>query len=230
MTLQLRLDALGAEGGEEPRAAGRGQEPREIENADLVQRERLAARREPFVDRRARGRGDHRQIALAWEHHGLGVFVQKRRAATHRPRGAGCQPFARGVAEGAAELRVLDVRTALPREPVRIHRVLVRLAQRCPEHAGLLSFAPRHVVVGERAHEALNGLHGVVALLRTRARAWNEPSARRQGGLLGVETGVHAVLLDRGAPCYGEDNSYVYGELLGMSSQEIKALAEEGVI
>jgi crotonobetainyl-CoA:carnitine CoA-transferase CaiB-like acyl-CoA transferase len=36
--------------------------------------------------------------------------------------------------------------------------------------------------------------------------------------------------LDRGAPCYGEDNEYVYGELLGMSSREIKTLAEEGVI
>jgi crotonobetainyl-CoA:carnitine CoA-transferase CaiB-like acyl-CoA transferase len=36
--------------------------------------------------------------------------------------------------------------------------------------------------------------------------------------------------LDRGALCYGEDNHYVYGELLGMSSQEIEALAEEGVI
>jgi crotonobetainyl-CoA:carnitine CoA-transferase CaiB-like acyl-CoA transferase len=36
--------------------------------------------------------------------------------------------------------------------------------------------------------------------------------------------------IDRGAPCYGEDNHYVYGELLGMSSQEIKALAEDGVI
>src|SRR5688572_18829835 len=36
--------------------------------------------------------------------------------------------------------------------------------------------------------------------------------------------------LDRGAPCYGEDNDYVYGELLGMSSQEIKELAQEGVI
>ena len=34
----------------------------------------------------------------------------------------------------------------------------------------------------------------------------------------------------RGAPCYGEDNHYVYSELLGMSSQEIDALAEEGVI
>lgn len=36
--------------------------------------------------------------------------------------------------------------------------------------------------------------------------------------------------LDRGAPCYGEDNHYVYGELLGMSTDEIAALAEEGVI
>jgi crotonobetainyl-CoA:carnitine CoA-transferase CaiB-like acyl-CoA transferase len=36
--------------------------------------------------------------------------------------------------------------------------------------------------------------------------------------------------LDRGAPCYGEDNDYVYGELLGMSPQEIKEMAEEGII
>jgi crotonobetainyl-CoA:carnitine CoA-transferase CaiB-like acyl-CoA transferase len=36
--------------------------------------------------------------------------------------------------------------------------------------------------------------------------------------------------IDRGAPCCGEDNAYVYGELLGMLTQEIKQLAEEGVI
>ena len=36
--------------------------------------------------------------------------------------------------------------------------------------------------------------------------------------------------IDRGAPCYGEDNNYVFGELLGMSSQEIDALAREDVI
>ena len=36
--------------------------------------------------------------------------------------------------------------------------------------------------------------------------------------------------IDRGAPGYGEDNAYVYGELLEMSSAEIKALAEEGAI
>ena len=35
--------------------------------------------------------------------------------------------------------------------------------------------------------------------------------------------------IDRGAPNYGEDNDYVFGELLGMSSKEIAALAAEGV-
>lgn len=35
--------------------------------------------------------------------------------------------------------------------------------------------------------------------------------------------------IDRGAPCYGEDNEYVYGELLGMSTKEIAELAEDGV-
>ncbi|MYB23084.1 MAG: CoA transferase [Chloroflexi bacterium] len=36
--------------------------------------------------------------------------------------------------------------------------------------------------------------------------------------------------IDRGAPCYGEDNHYVLGELLGMSTSEISRLADEGVI
>jgi crotonobetainyl-CoA:carnitine CoA-transferase CaiB-like acyl-CoA transferase len=35
---------------------------------------------------------------------------------------------------------------------------------------------------------------------------------------------------DRGAPIYGEDNEYVYGELLGMSTSQIARLAEEHVI
>ena len=35
--------------------------------------------------------------------------------------------------------------------------------------------------------------------------------------------------IDRGAPMYGEDNEYIYGELLGMSTQEIKTLADDGV-
>lgn len=34
----------------------------------------------------------------------------------------------------------------------------------------------------------------------------------------------------RGAPCYGEDNEYVYGELLGLTTAEIGRLAADGVI
>src|SRR5438094_395566 len=83
------------------------------------------------------------------------------------------------------------------REPVRIHRVLVRLPQRRPEHAGLLGLAPWHVLVGERAHEALHGLHGVVTLRRARPGARNEASARWQRGFLWVEAGVHAVALEQ---------------------------------
>ena len=37
-------------------------------------------------------------------------------------------------------------------------------------------------------------------------------------------------VVDRGAPCYGEDNEYVLGHLLGMSKSEIAELAEDGVI
>ena len=36
--------------------------------------------------------------------------------------------------------------------------------------------------------------------------------------------------LDRGAPCYGEDNNYVLGELLGMDSRAIAELRDDGVI
>lgn len=36
--------------------------------------------------------------------------------------------------------------------------------------------------------------------------------------------------IDRGAPVYGEDNEYVYGELLGLSTVEIGRLARDGVI
>jgi len=36
--------------------------------------------------------------------------------------------------------------------------------------------------------------------------------------------------IDRGAPCYGEDNHYVLGELLGMNTTEIARLSEDGVI
>ena len=45
------------------------------------------------------------------------------------------------------------------------------------------------------------------------------------------ETPAHiGGVIDRGAPCYGEDNEWVLGELLGMGSREIAELAEDGVI
>ena len=36
--------------------------------------------------------------------------------------------------------------------------------------------------------------------------------------------------VDRGAPCYAEDNEYVYGDLLGLKKSEIQELADEGAI
>jgi crotonobetainyl-CoA:carnitine CoA-transferase CaiB-like acyl-CoA transferase len=39
-----------------------------------------------------------------------------------------------------------------------------------------------------------------------------------------------AGITNRGAPCYGEDNAYVYGDLLGLSERDIAQLAAENVI
>lgn len=37
-------------------------------------------------------------------------------------------------------------------------------------------------------------------------------------------------MIDRGAPCYGEDNEYVLGEILGYTTGQIKQFQEDGVI
>jgi crotonobetainyl-CoA:carnitine CoA-transferase CaiB-like acyl-CoA transferase len=37
-------------------------------------------------------------------------------------------------------------------------------------------------------------------------------------------------MINRGAPCYGEDNEWILGELLGMGKAEIARLADDGVI
>ena len=37
-------------------------------------------------------------------------------------------------------------------------------------------------------------------------------------------------MVDRGAPCYAEDNNYVLGDLLGLSAAEIEKLAADGII
>ena len=36
--------------------------------------------------------------------------------------------------------------------------------------------------------------------------------------------------LERGAPCLGEHNEYVFGQLLGVSDSELVSLKEEGVL
>jgi crotonobetainyl-CoA:carnitine CoA-transferase CaiB-like acyl-CoA transferase len=36
--------------------------------------------------------------------------------------------------------------------------------------------------------------------------------------------------IDRGAPCYGEDNAWLLNELLGMSASDVERLTEEGVL
>jgi hypothetical protein len=36
--------------------------------------------------------------------------------------------------------------------------------------------------------------------------------------------------LERAAPCYGQDNDYVYGELLGMTAAQRATLSEQGII
>ena len=47
---------------------------------------------------------------------------------------------------------------------------------------------------------------------------------------LGATPAYSGGVIDRGAPCYGEDNEHVLGQWLGYSASEIDALREEGVI
>src|SRR6266700_1764649 len=125
-----------------------------------MQGKRFAVRRKAFGRLHTRGARDHWRGALWRYGNSLGILVQQRCPPTDRPGGGGAEPFARGVAEGAAQFGVFDIRTTAAGEPMRIEGVFVRLAQWRPEHAGLLGFAPGHVLIGEGPHEALHGLHG----------------------------------------------------------------------
>src|SRR5215472_15639402 len=64
MALELDFKTLRTEGAEEPRAAGRGEKPGEVEDADAVERKRLAAPRLFSRPRRVRVRIDRRRAAL----------------------------------------------------------------------------------------------------------------------------------------------------------------------
>ena len=74
----------------------------------------------------------------------------ERRAASRYPRVRRGDPFARRIAERLAQLRMLDVGHAPALEPVRIDRVLVRLAQRRPAFPVPALRARDVLVVNER--------------------------------------------------------------------------------
>jgi crotonobetainyl-CoA:carnitine CoA-transferase CaiB-like acyl-CoA transferase len=83
----------------------------------------------------------------------------------------------------------------------------------------------------------------------TRDRAENDPQLRARGFFAEVghsEVGRHEVegvparwsrtqphpegAIERGAPCYAEDNRRIYRDLLGLSDGEVDELAAENVI
>ena len=73
----------------------------------------------------------------------------------------------------------------------------------------------------------LETLEWLTEVTGTRIGTWPvaEVSAR-----LDATPGYSGGRINRGAPIYGEDNEYVYGELLGMSSAEIARLGTDGAI
>jgi crotonobetainyl-CoA:carnitine CoA-transferase CaiB-like acyl-CoA transferase len=73
----------------------------------------------------------------------------------------------------------------------------------------------------------LRHLNWMTEVAGTKIGTWPVPEVpvRMSGATVTV-----AGTINRGAPTYGEDNAYVYGELLGMSDDEIAELAADGVI
>jgi crotonobetainyl-CoA:carnitine CoA-transferase CaiB-like acyl-CoA transferase len=73
----------------------------------------------------------------------------------------------------------------------------------------------------------LRHLQWMTELAGTKIGTWPVPEVpvRMSGAKVTVGGAIN-----RGAPCYGEDNDYVYGELLGMPDGEIAELAAGGVI
>ncbi len=197
MALQLHLEAFRPKGAHEAGAAGGGQKPGEVENADAVEGEGLAALRGLSRPRRVSVRRDLGRRIGERRLHARRVFVQQRSAAPRYPAGRGGDPFARRIAERLIVFRMLDIADAPARDPVRVEGVLVRLAQRRPEHAEFLRLPPRHVLVGEVPHEPLHGFHALVALLLDRAGPRHETSAFREVARLLVHAGFDAVTVEQ---------------------------------
>ena len=174
IVLPLDLEAFGAHRGEEARAAGGRQEPGEIEDLHTLQRKRLVVQRRDHraVHRLAAAPGTL-GAARRFAQHRFGVLAQQRRAPADLPAGLGGQPFAGRVAERCGHARdVARRRRILRLQPVLVERVLMRLANRRPQQAGILRLRHGMSCVGPGADEALHDIQH----MRPRFVAW--PSSR----------------------------------------------------
>ena len=118
-----------------------------------------------------RGSRRHARPPHRFAQHRCRVLAQQRRAPAHLPARLVAEPLAGRIAEAAAMLRMIHVGEALALQPVLVERVLVRLAQRRPQQAGILRLAPRHVGIGPGADEALHHVQHVRARLVAGLRA-----------------------------------------------------------
>src|SRR5262249_10629179 len=151
MALELDFEAFGPERAQEPRAAGRRQEPREIEHANAIKRERLAARRHFAGLGHCGLRVDRRRAARYRPIDRGGVLVEAWGAPPRRPAGGGANPLRRRIAERLAELGMLHIADAAPLGPVGVEWVLVWLGQRGPQPYRPLGLPPGGVVRWNRA-------------------------------------------------------------------------------
>ena len=74
----------------------------------------------------------------------------------------------------------------------------------------------------------LAALHWLTEVTGTRIGTW--PVTELPAAKLSATPGHAGGIIGRGAPCYGEDNVRLLGELCGCTPEEVAALAEEGVI
>src|SRR5207302_1565837 len=74
--------------------------------------------------------------------HRVGILAQQRRATADLPACFVAEPFAGWVGKRATKLGMLDLGEGFARLPVLVERILMRLAQRCPQQPGVLCLKP----------------------------------------------------------------------------------------
>src|SRR5215813_10097326 len=120
MALELNLEAFGAERAQEARAARRGQEPREIEHANAIERERLSSSRHSTGLRRHGLWVDHWRAARHRTIERGGILVEAWRAPARRPAGGGANPLGRRIAQRLAKFGMFHITYATPLDPVGV--------------------------------------------------------------------------------------------------------------